>query len=154
HTATQYALLTALAAFGRTYMSAGAGFIAAAAGWGWFFAICAAAGLPGLVLLAWLQQRGHFAALARKPAAEAEGFDWFVASERCAALDRRRECALVEIVDPAADRNAVGEPRHLHLRSGEQVGDVVRAAAGLPGLVLLAWLQWRGISPSLARSAS
>jgi PAT family beta-lactamase induction signal transducer AmpG len=70
HTATQYALLTALAAVGRTYLSAGAGFLAAAAGWGWFFAICAAAGLPGLVLLAWLQRRGHFAALdpKREPA--------------------------------------------------------------------------------------
>ncbi len=33
HTATQYALLTALAAFGRTYLSSGAGFIAAATGW-------------------------------------------------------------------------------------------------------------------------
>ena len=60
HTATQYALLTALAAFGRTYLSSGAGFLAAAAGWAWFFAICALAGLPALVLLAWLQQRGHF----------------------------------------------------------------------------------------------
>src|SRR6185295_14825044 len=60
HTATQYALLTALAAFGRTYLSAGSGFIAAATGWAWFFAICALAGLPALVLLAWLQRRGHF----------------------------------------------------------------------------------------------
>jgi PAT family beta-lactamase induction signal transducer AmpG len=60
HTATQYALLTALAAFGRTYLSAGAGFVAAATGWVWFFAICSVAGLPGLVLLAWLQRRGHF----------------------------------------------------------------------------------------------
>jgi MFS transporter, PAT family, beta-lactamase induction signal transducer AmpG len=60
HTATQYALLTALAAFGRTYLSAGAGFIAAATGWVWFFAICGAAGLPALALLAFLQQRGHF----------------------------------------------------------------------------------------------
>jgi PAT family beta-lactamase induction signal transducer AmpG len=66
HTATQYALLTALAAFGRTYMSAGSGFLAAATGWGWFFAICAAAGLPGLALLAWLQHRGHFAMLEQK----------------------------------------------------------------------------------------
>ena len=64
HTATQYALLTALAAFGRTYLSAGAGFIAAATGWVWFFAICALAGLPALVLLAWLQRRGHFDGLA------------------------------------------------------------------------------------------
>jgi MFS transporter, PAT family, beta-lactamase induction signal transducer AmpG len=60
HTATQYALLTALAAFGRTYLSSGAGFIAAATGWPWFFAICAVSGVPALVLLAWLQQRGHF----------------------------------------------------------------------------------------------
>jgi MFS transporter, PAT family, beta-lactamase induction signal transducer AmpG len=67
HTATQFALLTAFAAFGRTYLSSGAGFIAAATGWVWFFAICALAGLPGLVLLAWLQRHGHFDGLvARK----------------------------------------------------------------------------------------
>src|SRR6516225_6159184 len=60
HTATQYALLTALAAFGRTYLSSAAGFIAAATGWAWFYAICAVAGLPALALLALLQRRGHF----------------------------------------------------------------------------------------------
>jgi PAT family beta-lactamase induction signal transducer AmpG len=60
HTATQYALLTALAAFGRTYLSSGAGFLAAATGWVWFFAICAVAGLPSLILLWWLQRGGHF----------------------------------------------------------------------------------------------
>jgi len=60
HTATQYALLTALAAVGRTYLSSGAGFIAAAVGWAWFFVICALAGLPALGLLAWLQKRRHF----------------------------------------------------------------------------------------------
>jgi len=65
HTATQYALLTALSAFGRTYLSAGAGYIAAATGWAAFFAICAAAAIPGLILLAWLQQRGHFKEPAR-----------------------------------------------------------------------------------------
>jgi PAT family beta-lactamase induction signal transducer AmpG len=67
HTATQFALLTALSAVGRTYLSAGAGFVADATGWGWFFAICAFAGIPGLLLLTWLQARGHFAAL-EKPA--------------------------------------------------------------------------------------
>jgi MFS transporter, PAT family, beta-lactamase induction signal transducer AmpG len=68
HTATQYALLTALAAFGRTYMSSGAGFLAAATGWAWFFAICALAGLPALILLGWLRQSRHFDALgAAKP---------------------------------------------------------------------------------------
>jgi PAT family beta-lactamase induction signal transducer AmpG len=60
HTATQYALLTALAAFGRTYLSSSAGFIATATGWVAFFAICAAAAIPSLVLLIWLQRRGHF----------------------------------------------------------------------------------------------
>ena len=64
HTATQYALLTALAAFGRTYLSSAAGFIATATGWPWFFAICALAGLPALALLALLQHRGHFDDLA------------------------------------------------------------------------------------------
>jgi PAT family beta-lactamase induction signal transducer AmpG len=63
HTATQYALLTALAAFGRTYLSSGAGYLAATTGWVWFFVICALAGLPALALLAWLQQRRHFEGL-------------------------------------------------------------------------------------------
>jgi PAT family beta-lactamase induction signal transducer AmpG len=67
HTATQYALLTALAAVGRTYLSLGAGYIAEATGWAEFFAICAAAGLPSLALLAWLQRRGHFAKLDARP---------------------------------------------------------------------------------------
>jgi MFS transporter, PAT family, beta-lactamase induction signal transducer AmpG len=66
HTATQYALLTALAAVGRTYLSSGAGFVAESAGWAWFFAICALAAIPSLLILAWLQQRGHFAELAAK----------------------------------------------------------------------------------------
>jgi PAT family beta-lactamase induction signal transducer AmpG len=64
HTATQYALLTALAAFGSTFLSSGAGFIVERVGYAWFFAICVAAALPSFVLLAWLQWRGHFAALA------------------------------------------------------------------------------------------
>ena len=63
HTATQYALLTALAAVGRTYLSASAGFVAEATGWPLFFAICVAVAVPSLILLAWLQRRGHFAAL-------------------------------------------------------------------------------------------
>jgi PAT family beta-lactamase induction signal transducer AmpG len=60
HTATQYALLTALAAVGRTYLSAGAGYVAEAAGWPLFFVISSVVALPGLVLLVWLQARGHF----------------------------------------------------------------------------------------------
>ena len=63
HTATQYALLTAFAAFGRTYLSSSAGYIADATSYAWFFVICALAGLPSLLLLAFLQQRGHFIGL-------------------------------------------------------------------------------------------
>lgn len=62
HTATQYALLAALAAVGRTVLAATAGFAAEAIGWVWFFAISALAGLPGLALLWWLGMRGHFKA--------------------------------------------------------------------------------------------
>jgi PAT family beta-lactamase induction signal transducer AmpG len=69
HTATQFALLTALSAVGRTYLSSGAGFIAESTGWTWFFVVSALVGLPSLVLLWWLQARGHFAHLAKaKPA--------------------------------------------------------------------------------------
>src|SRR6201747_421383 len=60
HTATQYALLTALAAVGRTYLSSGAGYVAKATGWPLFFAICVLVAIPSLILLAWLQRRGHF----------------------------------------------------------------------------------------------
>jgi len=60
HTATQYALLTALAAVGRTYLSAGAGYVATATGWPLFFVISVVVAVPSLILLAWLQRRGHF----------------------------------------------------------------------------------------------
>ncbi|MGY4463956.1 MFS family permease [Bradyrhizobium sp. LB13.1] len=63
HTATQYALLTALAAVGRTYLSSGAGFVADTTGWPLFFVICMLVAIPSLVLLVWLQKRGHFDAL-------------------------------------------------------------------------------------------
>jgi PAT family beta-lactamase induction signal transducer AmpG len=67
NTATQYAVLTALAAVGRTFLAAGSGYIAQQTGWPAFFAICAAVALPSLVLLAWLQQSEHFAVLAETP---------------------------------------------------------------------------------------
>ena len=70
HTATQFALLTALAAVGRTYLSAGAGYVAEATGWPMFFVLSALVAVPSLILLAWLQQRGHFDGLgagARRP---------------------------------------------------------------------------------------
>jgi len=60
HTATQFALLSALSAVGRTYLSAGAGYVAQWSGWPMFFVISTLVALPSLALLAWLQARGHF----------------------------------------------------------------------------------------------
>jgi PAT family beta-lactamase induction signal transducer AmpG len=66
HTATQFALLTALAAFGRTYLSSGAGFVAQSVGWPMFFVLSTLVTIPSLFLLAWLQHRGHFAGLVKR----------------------------------------------------------------------------------------
>lgn len=63
HTATQYALLTALASTGRTFFSSGTGFAAAELGWPLYFTGTALAALPALALMVWLQGRGHFRAL-------------------------------------------------------------------------------------------
>ena len=60
HTATQFALLTALSAVGRTYLSAGAGYLAQSTGWLWFFVLSALVAIPSFALLLWLQARGHF----------------------------------------------------------------------------------------------
>ena len=68
HTATQYALLTALASTGRTLLSGGTGYVAASIGWPAFFVFTALTALPALALLAWLQRRTHFAELdAQRP---------------------------------------------------------------------------------------
>ncbi|ARP98136.1 AmpG family muropeptide MFS transporter [Pseudorhodoplanes sinuspersici] len=66
HTATQFALLTALAAVGRTTLSSGGGFVAEATGWFMFFVISSLVAIPSLILLAWLQARGHFKTLEKK----------------------------------------------------------------------------------------
>jgi MFS transporter, PAT family, beta-lactamase induction signal transducer AmpG len=60
YTATQFALLNALAALGRTVFSLAAGYIEHVTGWVSFFIVCALAGVPALCLLAWLQKRRHF----------------------------------------------------------------------------------------------
>ncbi len=72
HTATQFALLTALSAVGRTYLSAGAGYIAKETGWMLFFVLSALVALPSLVLLWWLQARGHFEQLRAPKALRAD----------------------------------------------------------------------------------
>ena len=72
YTATQFALLTALSAFGRTQLAAITGFVAAAVGWFWFFVLCAVAAIPGLALLLILIARGNFAVIDAKEKAEAK----------------------------------------------------------------------------------
>ncbi len=57
YTAGQYALLSALALTARSWLAAPAGFLAEALGWPAFFAVSAAAGLPGALLLAHLARR-------------------------------------------------------------------------------------------------
>jgi PAT family beta-lactamase induction signal transducer AmpG len=71
HTATQFALLTALASFGRTTLASVTGFVAAATGWVTFFALCAAAALPGLAILWLLAARGNFTAIEQRERVEA-----------------------------------------------------------------------------------
>jgi len=57
YTATQYALLSSLAAFGRTWLATPAGFVAKALGWEWFFTLSALLALPGLLILGVLNKR-------------------------------------------------------------------------------------------------
>ncbi|HEX6828409.1 MAG TPA: MFS transporter [Burkholderiales bacterium] len=51
YTATQYALLSALAAVGRVYVGPASGYVVEAVGWAGFFFVTFLAALPGLVLL-------------------------------------------------------------------------------------------------------
>jgi PAT family beta-lactamase induction signal transducer AmpG len=61
YSATQYALLSALAAVGRVYVGPGAGYLVAALGWAPFFWFTFLIALPGIAMLAW--QRGRIEAL-------------------------------------------------------------------------------------------
>ncbi|TCW81248.1 AmpG family muropeptide MFS transporter [Burkholderia sp. SRS-46] len=51
YTATQFALFTSLASVPRTLASAASGFIVAKIGWFDYFLVCAALGIPGMLLL-------------------------------------------------------------------------------------------------------
>jgi PAT family beta-lactamase induction signal transducer AmpG len=56
-TATQYALLSSLAAVGRTMVASSGGLIADKLGWVPFFLLTTVATIPALVLLAWIARR-------------------------------------------------------------------------------------------------
>jgi len=57
YTATQYALLSSLAAMGRTWLTTTAGWTADRFGWEMFFVISVLLAVPGLVMLAFLSKR-------------------------------------------------------------------------------------------------
>jgi MFS transporter, PAT family, beta-lactamase induction signal transducer AmpG len=56
-TATQYALLSALAAVSRTFIASGGGWMADRLGWSWFFSASTLLCVPGLLLLLYLMRR-------------------------------------------------------------------------------------------------
>lgn len=57
YTATQYALLSSLAAFGRTWLSTPSGLLSQTVGWEVFFTIASLMAVPGLLLLWWIESR-------------------------------------------------------------------------------------------------
>jgi len=57
YSATQYALLSAVAALGRIYVGPLTGALVAAWGWPAFFGFAALTGIPGLLLVWWLRER-------------------------------------------------------------------------------------------------
>ena len=57
YTATQYALLSSLAALGRAWFSTPAGAVAKYLGWDWFFILSALLALPGLLLIVTLNRK-------------------------------------------------------------------------------------------------
>ncbi len=65
--ATQYALLTALAGFSRRFLAAGGGVFADEYGWVLYFAFTAVCAIPGLLLLYVLQRRGTTGLVERPP---------------------------------------------------------------------------------------
>jgi PAT family beta-lactamase induction signal transducer AmpG len=57
YTATQYAVLSSLAAVGRTIFSFASGWLAEQLGWVSFFLVSTTLGVPGILLLLWLMYR-------------------------------------------------------------------------------------------------
>lgn len=57
YTGTQYALLTALMALPRTFLSAPTGYMAEAMGWNGFFVFCTLIAIPGMAIIPWLTKK-------------------------------------------------------------------------------------------------
>ncbi len=58
YTGTQYALLTAIMALPRTFLSAPTGFMAEAMGWNGFFLFCTVIAIPGMAIIPFLTKKG------------------------------------------------------------------------------------------------
>lgn len=56
YSATQFALLSSLAALGRVFITPTSGYVVEAVGWAWFFVIATLTAVPGLLLLVFLKQ--------------------------------------------------------------------------------------------------
>ena len=116
HTATQFALLTALASFGRTTLASITGFVAAATGWVAFFALCAAAALPGLALLWLLTQARRFQgdrgerAAGGEPAVVLRRRRWRASKDDGDRFLTLRGVAAAVAIAPAARHPAIGGP--------------------------------------------
>ena len=61
YSATQFALLSSIAALGRVFVSPSAGYVVELTGWAFFFFLTTITALPGLILLWYL--RGQIALL-------------------------------------------------------------------------------------------
>ncbi len=70
YTATQFALLSSFAAFGRTWLATPAGVIAKELGWTLFWGFTVLAAIPGMILLWLLWHKGHIAQTVRQPSTE------------------------------------------------------------------------------------
>ena len=73
YTATQFALLTSFAAFGRTWLASPAGVIADKLGWPAFWGFTIIAAIPGMLLLWLLWHKGYLAQTIRQPSTEGDG---------------------------------------------------------------------------------
>ena len=75
YTATQFALLSSFAAFGRTWLASPAGVIAKDLGWTMFWGFTIVAAIPGMLLLWLLWNKGYLVQSIRQPSTEDDGHE-------------------------------------------------------------------------------
>jgi PAT family beta-lactamase induction signal transducer AmpG len=75
YTATQFALLSSFAAFGRTWLASPAGVVAKELGWTLFWGFTVLAAIPGMLLLWLLWNKGYLVQSIRQPSTEDDGHE-------------------------------------------------------------------------------